>query len=74
MGLKYVLICKPDICDNKNEIPFNGYFFPSFAAQSWFAPLSYLTESPKRNQKRMGVSVNNKTESTRLKEKHGRYM
>ena len=62
----------PDICDNKKEIPHNSYFFPRFAAQFWFASLSYPTESPKRIQHRMGVSVNNKTESIRQKEKHGK--
>lgn len=44
-------------------------FPPSFAAQFFFASLSYLTESPERSQNRMRDSLNNKTEEK--KGKHG---
>lgn len=62
----------PVICDTKNEIPPNGYFFPGFAAQFWFTSLSYLTESPQRSQNRTGVSASNKSETIRQKEKHAK--
>lgn len=37
-------------------------FPPSFAAQFFFASLSYLTESPERSRNRMRDSLNNKIE------------